>query len=201
MSFDLYAWKSPRDLDADAAEALLDAWNESGGDPGDSPFEPSSDVAWFYRELIKDEPELGASSDAVPNPSTAPIWLATTDEAPARVVRVPVSVTTPRGALDSIFALAAKYDLVIYDTRSRRIHLPLDEMAAHASATFWPAGAIQAAVAGGIGLVIAIVAWFLGIAVLSGIAIVIGGFLFVMAVFTFFHEGRKAMKGRRTSRE
>jgi hypothetical protein len=199
MTFDLYAWKSPRDLDADAAEALLDAWNESGGDPANSPFEPSSDVAWFYRELMKEEPELGASSDAVPNQSTVPIWLATTDEAPARVVRVPVSAATPRDTIDSIFGLAAKYDLVLYDTQSRRLHRPLDEMAAYASATFWPAGAIQAAVAGGVGLVIVIVAWLLGIPVLSGVAIVIGGFLFGMAVFTFIHEGRKTMKGRRTS--
>ena len=44
-------------------------------------------------------------------------------------------------------------------------------------------------------------AWFLGIPVLSGIAIVIGGFLFVMAVYTFVHEGRKAMKARRTGGE
>jgi len=201
MTFDLYAWKSPRDLDADGAEALLDAWNESGGDPSASPFEPSTDVGWFYRELMTDEPELGASSDAVPNASSAPIWLATTDEAPARVVRVPVSAATPSDALDTLFGLAAKYDLVVYDTRSRSIHRPLDEMADHASATFWPAGAIQAAVAGGIGLVIASVAWVVAIPILSGIAIVIGGFLFVMAVFTFVHEGRKTMIGRRTNNE
>ena len=74
-------------------------------------------------------------------------------------------------------------------------------LAEYASATFWPGGAIQAAVAGGIGLVIAVVAWFLGIPVLSGIAIVIGGFLFVMAVYTFIHEGRKAMKARRAGGE
>lgn len=199
MTFDLYAWKSPRDLDADGVEGLLDAWNESGGDPSASPFEPSTDVGWFYRELMKVEPDLGASSDAVPNPSTAPIWLATTDEAPARVVRVAVSASTPTDALDSLFELAAKYDLVLYDTRSRSIHLPLKEMADDASATFWPAGAIQAALAGGIGLVIAVVAWVVGIPILSGIAIVIGGFLFVMAVFTFVHEGRETMKERRTN--
>ena len=201
MTFDLYVWKSPRDLDDAAAAALVTTWSEAGGDPGTSPFEPSTDVGWFYRELVKDEPELGASSDAVPSHSKAPIWLATTDEAPARVVRIPVSAATPRDALDSIFALAAKYDLVLYDTRSNRIHLPLEEMAEEASATFWPAGAIQAAVAGGIGLVIAVVAWLLGITLLSGILVVIGGFMFVMAVFTFIHEGRKSMKGRRTSGE
>ena len=201
MTFDLYVWKSPRDLDDAAAEALVTSWAEAGGDPSTSPFEPSTDVGWFYRELVKDEPGLGASSDAVPSESKAPIWLATTDEAPARVVRVPVSAATPAGALDSIFALAAKYDLVLYDTRNHRLHLPLEEMADEASATFWPAGAIQAAVAGGIGLVIAVVAWLLGITLLSGILVVIGGFMFVMAVFTFIHEGRKALKGRRTSSE
>ena len=67
-------------------------------------------------------------------------------------------------------------------------------MAAHASATFWPGGAIQAAVAGGIGGVIAVVAWFLGIPLLSGVLVVVGGFMVVMAVYTFIHEGRKGTK-------
>jgi len=201
MTFDLYAWKSPRDLDDDSAEALVAGWIEAGGDPNNSPFEPSTDVGWFYRELMNDEPQLGASSDAVPNQSKAPIWLATTDEAPARVVRVPVSAATASDTLDWLIGLAAKYDLVLYDTQNRRVHLPLEEMAADASATFWPAGAIQAAVAGGIGLVIAVVAWLLGIPVLSGIAMVIGGFLFVMAVYTFVHEGRNAMTRHRTNSE
>ena len=44
MTFDLYAWKSPRDLDAAGVEALLDEWQAAGGDPATSPFEPSSDV-------------------------------------------------------------------------------------------------------------------------------------------------------------
>jgi hypothetical protein len=50
MTFDLYAWHSPRDIDEDAAEALLRTWHEeSGGDPARSPFAPSTDVGWFYR--------------------------------------------------------------------------------------------------------------------------------------------------------
>jgi hypothetical protein len=192
MSFDLYAWKSPRDLDADRAEALVERWQAACGDPGTSPFEPSTDVGWFYRELMKDVPELEASSDAFPNPSTAPIWVATTTESPARVVSIRLSPATLREGLESIFSLAVKYDLVVFDARSRRIHLPLEEMAAHASATFWPAGAIQAGVAGGIGGVIAVAAWFLGIPLLSGVLVVVGGFMFVMAVYTFIHEGREA---------
>ena len=198
MTFDLYVWKSPRDLDADMAVALLESWQDLGGDPGQSPFEPSTDVGWFYRELMKDAPGLEASSDAVPNASTDPIWLEATPEPPARVVGMRLPPATPRDVLELIFGLATKYDLVLFDARSRRVHLPLEEMSAYASATFWPAGAIQAAVAGGAGGVIAVVAWFLGIPWISGILVLIGGFMFVMAVYTFIHEGRKAAKARRT---
>jgi hypothetical protein len=201
VTFDLYAWKSPRDLDADGAEALLKRWQEAGGDPSESPFEPDTDVGWFHRELMKDAPRLEISSDAVPNPSTAPVWLSGTPEPPARVVAIRLSHDTSGDVLDSIAGLATKYDLVLYDARSRRVHLPLEEMAAYASATFWPAGAIQAAVAGGIGLAIAGVAWVVGIPVLSGIVVLIGGFMFVLAVYTFIHEGRKAVKARRTGGE
>ena len=193
MAFDLYAWKSPRDLDADGAAALLKGWQDTGSDPGTSPFEPSADVGWFHRELMKDVPGLVVSSDAVPNPSTAPIWLAAaTEQPPARLVVISLSPTAPRDTLEAIVGLAAKYDLVLFDARSRRVHLPLEGMAAHASATFWPAGAIRAAVVGGIGGVIAVVAWFLGIPLLSGLLVVVGGFLVVMAVYTFIYEGRKA---------
>ncbi len=201
MTFDIYAWKAPRDLDADGAEAALEAWQGSGGDPSRSPFEPDTDVGWFYRELMKEVPGLVASSDAVPNASEAPIWLSATLEPPARVVAIRLSPASPGDALASIFGLAAKYDLVLFDPHSRRIHLPLEEMAAHASATFWPAGAIQAAVAGGIGGAIAVVGWALGIPLLSGLLALIGGFMFTMAVYTFVHEGRTAVKRRRTGGE
>jgi hypothetical protein len=201
VTFDFYAWASPRDLDDDRAATLLEGWQDAGGDPSESPFEPSSDVGWFYRELMQDEPGLDVSSDAVPHPSRTPIWLSGTSEPPARVVAIRLPPGAERDVLDSIFGLAAKYDLVLFDARSRRVHLPLGEMAAHASATFWPAGAIQAGVAGGIGGVIAVVAWFLGIPFLSGILVLIGGFMFVLAVFTFIHEGRNSMKARRTKGE
>jgi hypothetical protein len=201
LTFDLYAWSSPRDLDADAAEALLRRWQDAGGDPRESPFEPSSDVGWFYRELRKDAPELETSSDAVPSPSKTPIWLSGTPEPPARVVGIRLSPDTGNEALDDIFTLAAKYDLVIFDKRGRRVLLPLEEMAAYASSTFWPAGAIQAGVAGAIGGVIAVVARFLGIPLVSGPLMIIGGFMVVMAVLTFIHEGRKAVRARRTREE
>ena len=36
VTFDLYIWKSPRDLDADQAEALLKGRHETGGDPANA---------------------------------------------------------------------------------------------------------------------------------------------------------------------
>ena len=41
-----------------------------------------------------------------------------------------------------------------------------------------------------------IAAWIVGIPTLSGIVIIVGGFLFVMAVFTFLDQGRKALRSR-----
>jgi hypothetical protein len=197
MTFDLFVWASPRELDDEQAASLVGNWQAAGGDPATSPFEPSTDVGWFHRELMKDAPWLDVSSDVVPNPSTRPIVLATTDEPPARVVAIRLSPRSTDHELNEIASLAAKYDLVLFDARTGRVHRPLEEMAAYASATFWPAGAIQAAVAGAAGLAIAVIAWLVAIPVISWIAILVGGFLFVMAVFTFVHEGRKALRARR----
>lgn len=196
MTFDLYAWKEPRDLDAGRAGALVQGWQDAGGDPATSPFEPSTDVGWFHRELMNDVPGLDASSDAVSNASSTPVWLATTQEAPARVVAIRLPPASARDALEDVFGLAAKYDLVVFDARSQRLHLPLEELGAHASATFWPAGAIQAGVAGGAGGVVAVAAWLLGVPLLSGVVALAGGFMFVMAVYTFIHEGRQAAGAR-----
>jgi PAS domain-containing protein len=52
-------------------------------------------------------PGLVVSSDALANPSTAPIWLAATSEPPARLVAISVSPTAPRDTLEAIFGLAA----------------------------------------------------------------------------------------------
>ena len=146
---------------------------------------------------MQDAPGLDVSSDAVPKSSSTPIWLAATDEAPARVVAIRLSPEWARDSLESALGLATKYDLVLFDARNRLVHLPLEELAAHASATFWPGGAIQAAVAGGVGAAIAVVAWLVGIPLISGVLVVIGGFLFVMAVYSIVHEGRKALGVRR----
>ena len=118
MTFDLYAWKTPRDLDADGAAALVQRWHDEGADPAASPFEPSEDVGWFHRELTRDEPDLDVVSDAVPNPSTRPVWLATDRAPPARLVAIRLAPDTTREAVNDILSLGVKYDLVLFDRPS-----------------------------------------------------------------------------------
>lgn len=196
MTHEIHVWSDEHDLDEDEAQAKIDAWVAAGGDPAASPFEPSSDVGWFYRELTKELPGLDAVSDGVRDASRRPIWLSTDEATPARIVTIRLEPETSREDLDAIFGLAAKYDLTVIDPRVPRILRPLDLMAEHATATFWPGGAIQAFVAGAAGLGIAILGWYLGIPVVSWIAILVGGFLVVMAVFTFIHEGRRTLARR-----
>jgi hypothetical protein len=197
VAFDLYVWASPRDLDDGRAATLIDAWQATGGDPSHAPLEPSTDIGWFYRELTEDLPALEATSDAVPRDTLVPVWMSGTDEAPARVVGIRLAPTTAHDTMRTVAGLAAKYDLFVFDARRRRQHRPLTELSAYASATFWPAGAAQAGLAGAIGAAMAVGAWLLEIPVLSGVAMILGGFLLLMAALTFVHEGYKAVAGRR----
>ena len=196
MRFDLYAWEAPRDLDVGAAASLVESWEAAGGDPAASPFEPSSSTGWFARELARDTPELEILSDSPVWDAKGPIWLQTEPAPPARVVAIRLTDSTTREALEDILGLAAKYDLVLYDARGGAVIEPLAALGDYASATFWPGGAIQAGVAGLGGLALAIVAFLLSIAVVSGIVIAVGGFMAMMSIYTFVHEGRAAMRRR-----
>jgi len=195
-SFDLYAWSTPRDVDASTAEALVRGWLDAGTDPAAAPFDATTDIGWFYRELSDEWPDLDAATDAQPVRSRVPIVLATTEQPPARIVALRLPADRPQAVLESVFELALKYDLVLYDPHRGSVVRPDDVMAAHASATFWPRGAIRAAVVGGLGAVVAVVAWSLGIPLVSGLVALVGAFLFVMAVVTFVHEGRVAWRRR-----
>jgi hypothetical protein len=197
VTFDFNVWASPRDLDDGRAATMIDAWQATGGDPRHAPFEPSTDIGWFYRELTEDLPDLQATSDAVRGDTVLPVWMSGTDEAPARVVAIRLAPTTAHDTMRTVAGLAAKYDLVVFDARRGRQHRPLAEMSAYAGATFWPAGAVQAGVAGAIGAAMAVGAWLLEIPVLSGVVVILGGLLLLMAALTFVHEGYKAVSGRR----
>jgi hypothetical protein len=200
VNFDVYVWAAPHDLDADAAGDLVEAWEAAGGDPAQSPFEPSTDIGWFRRELRKSLPSLEVSSDAVPKPSRLPIVLAAGDEPPARVIAIRLprdDAAAVHEAVEEIYSLAVKYDTVVYEPGRGVIHEPQREMAAYASATFWPRSAIRTVVAIVIGLAVAVVAWQLGIPLVSGGVALFALFMVVIFVVTLVSEGRKAV-GRRS---
>lgn len=197
MRYDVYAWAAPRDISPEEAAERIDRWEARGGAPSDAPFEPSSDVAGFYRELEHDLRGMSGFevvADAEPHTGRGPVWLQTEPAPPAHVaaIRLPRSSEEDlRDALADIYATGTKFDLIVLDALHGVIHQPMAEMAAYASATFWPRGAIQAVVAGGGGLLAAIAAYLIGIPIVSGVVIIVGLFMFVLSVWTFVAEARK----------
>ena len=188
----LYVWKSPRPANAEEAEALVAAWRAAsptgiGIEAGEAAgFEASDDVRWFSRELTGDAPPLW-------NPD-AP---AKQDIHPRHVMAVPLDAGTVRETLEEVYSLALKYDLVVYDPQRGVVDAPMAAMEAASTSTFWPRGAIRTAVVGLVGLALAIGAYVAGIPILSGVGIVIGGLLAVLAVATFALYARAAAGGGR----
>jgi len=182
---ELYVWHAPRDVTAEEAAALVEAWKASGAGPDAAPFEPNDDVRWFSREVNDDAPPVWAP-DAEPKKGPHP----------DRVVVVPIPQDRARETFELVYSLAVKYDLVVYDPQRATVNLPMAEMSAYASATFWPRGAIRAGVAGLAGAAIAIIAWVVGIPILSGMAVVVGVLLFFLAVWTLVHEAQIRLRAR-----
>jgi len=183
----LYVWKSPRPADAEEAAALVRAWED--GDHNEAhrgPFEWSDDVVWFHREMTGDAPPVWnpdkPASDPDPPDTVIPVELREGSE------------DEVRDQLGEIFGLAMKYDLIVYDPQRGTVHAPLAEYSAAATAAFWPGGALRAAVVGIAGGVLAVVAWILGIPLVSGILVIVGAFLVVMTISVFVHDAR----GRRS---
>ena len=202
MTFDIYLWAAPRDLDAEAAGELVREWESAGGDPAQSPFDPSTDIGWLHRELTNDLPWLDVTSDATPKPSRLPIVLSSDDEAPARVIAIRLprdDASALREVVEEIYSLAVKYDTVVYESGRGVIHQPNREMAEHASATFWPRGAIRTITAIVIAIAVAALAWQVGIPLLSGGIALFALFMAGIFVFTLATEARKALRSKRGS--
>ena len=49
VTFDLYIWKSHATSTPTTPRRFSKLWQGVGGDFSTSPFEPSTDVGWFYR--------------------------------------------------------------------------------------------------------------------------------------------------------
>jgi hypothetical protein len=198
MSFDLYVWKGPIVRTGEDAGRLLDqAFPEDAG-PGEtiSPFDPSKDVANFYNDLIERYPPLEAFSEAdLANGAVETLW-SVSPERSDRLVAMYLRWGAPDEAIDFIAERARRHALVLYDPQGSDVHLPDDPLTRDEE---WPPfrarDAVRAAVAGILGLVIAAVAWRLGILIISGLAAVIGLFLFVMSIYTFVVEARRRFWG------
>ena len=199
MKFDVYVWAAPRDLDTDAAGDLVGAWEAAGGDPAHSPFEPTTDIGWFRRELRDTLPWLEVSSDAVPTLSRLPIVLAPDDEPPARVIAVRLprdDAAAMHAVLGEIYSLAVKYDTVVYEPGRSAIYEPQRVVAEIASATFWPRGAIRTAIGIVVGVVVALVAWLVGVPLVSGSIAAFALFMVAIFTVTLVSEGQKALRRR-----
>jgi hypothetical protein len=199
--YDVYVWAAPRDMDADGAAELIATWEVAGGDPAHAPFDPSTDIGWFHRELMRDLPTLDITSDAIPNPSKLPIVLSADDEPPARIIAIRLPRDDQRGrgdALEEIYSLATKYDTIVYEPARNAIHQPNREMAEYASATFWPGGAIRTLVALVIGVAVAVIAWQIGIPLVSGVIALFALFMVGVFAFTLVAESRKGLARRKS---
>ena len=197
MRFDIYAWAAPRDLAAEDAAARIEAWEAEGGDLAKAPFEASSDVAGFYREVehdLRGTEDFAIVADADPHTGRGPVWLQTDPPPPAHLAAIRLPRTTPdalREALSVVYGTATKFDLVFLDANQGVVHQPMAEMSAYASATFWPYGAIRSIVVGGVALLLAIGAYLVGVPILSGLVMVVGVFMAVHSVVTLVAEARK----------
>jgi hypothetical protein len=199
VKFDLYVWAAPHDLDAAAAADLVATWEAAGGDPSQSPFEPSTDIGWFRRELGNLVPAVDVSSDAVPKPSRLPIVLSPDNEPPARVIAVRLprdDAAAAHAALEEIYSLAVKYDTVVYEPARGVVHEPQRAMAEYASLTFWPRDAIRTVIAIVIGVGVAVLAWQIGMPLISGGVAVFALFMVAIFVVTLVSEARKALRRR-----
>jgi hypothetical protein len=193
---DLYIWAGPHDIDAAKAAELVATWQVAGGVPRESPFEQSTNVGWFVRELKKDYPELMLETDAVPTITSTPVWMSGSNEPPARVVVIRNYPSVAAAVHNDVMSLATKYDLAVFypdGPNGPVLQFPFQAMEEYASTTFWPHGARQAATAGVGGAILAVVAWFVGIPIVSGVLIVVGIFTAVLSVLTFVWEGCRAL--------
>jgi hypothetical protein len=189
MSYDLIVWKGPVTSSEDEARALVDRWhNDESGT-----FEPSRDVSRFYDALMQRYPALESFSDEELRSAARPTYWAVTPERSDRIVDMSFSWSVPGEVIDDVMALARDHGLVLYDPQAPYVRLPDDD---DEGTPFGVHGFAWATLVGTFGALLAIVAWMLSIPILSGIIVVVGGFLAIMAVLTLVHEGREAWRDR-----
>lgn len=167
---DLYVWKGPVASSEDEANDLL------VGDP--DLFEPSDDVVRFYDELLARYPALESfCEDEI---DTAETYWSVTPERSDRLIGMNLRWRVSDQMLNAIVELARKHELVLYDPqvppRARRVADRADPPD--------PLVLRQALIGLLIGAVLVVGGWVVPIPVLDWIAIVIGAFLVLMALYS-----------------
>jgi uncharacterized membrane protein len=183
MSYDLMVWKGPVVATGEEADELL----RRSYAEGDAVFEQSPDVLRFYDELTERYPPLESFPESELVAGTAVTYWSDSPERSDRVVAMSLQWGVPDDVVEFIGDLATKHGLVLFDPAGPDVHRPgvPDERT-----PFGAAGTVQTIVAGLAGLLLAVVAWLLSIPILSGILIVIGLFLGLMAGYTLVRESR-----------
>jgi hypothetical protein len=181
MSYDLLFWKAPVVSDEDKARALTHRFLEDQT----GPFEPSDDVLRFYDEVLARYPALESySMDELRASPPVSHW-SETPERSDRLVVMSFSWSVPGEVIDTITGLARKRDLVIYDPQGPHVQAPgdPDEPTPVGLKDF-----VWGILVGLAGALVALVAWLASVPILSGVFVVGGAFLAVMAVVTLVHD-------------
>lgn len=172
MSMDLFVWKGPLVSSEDEANELLDR------DPDG--FEASDDVSRFYDELLARYPALESFSDE--ELETAPTFWSVTPERSERVIAMNLQWRVSDDMLDAIVELAEKHELVLYDPQGPTVHVPGETDTGPIRRD--PLVLRQALIGLLIGAALVVGGLVVPIPVLDWIAIGIGAFLVLMAVYS-----------------
>jgi hypothetical protein len=190
MSYDLLFWKAPVVRDEDKARALTHRWleDETG------PFEASDDVLRFYDDVLAKYPPLESYSMDELRRSPAVSHWSETPERSDRLVVMSFSWSVPGEVIDTVIALARQHELVLYDPQGPHVQAPgeSDEATPVGVADF-----VWGTLVGIAGALVALVAWLASVPILSGIFVVGGAFLALMAILTLVHDVRESLSSRR----
>lgn len=185
MSMSLYVWRRP--LVADPAEAarLLEV--------GEGGFEPSAELVRFYAELL----ELFPSPDALTDEelAAADIPWADPPEGSNRLVALSIRWSAQEDHLDAIVELAHAHGLVVYDPQGPSFHSPIAE----GEDTPYQPGLgefVRATLLAAAGIVVAVLAWYASVPVVSWIVLVASGFFALVAVLALGAVGAQAWRVR-----
>jgi hypothetical protein len=175
VSMTLILWKAPVVDDPDEAKALLQPYYEN---EDDSAFEPSEDIARVRAELLRRFPDDASGESEASSP-----WADFPPEETDRLLLLNIRWSADNAVLDATIALAREHGLVLYDPQGPHVQLPSDPLfdAESAQLGFADYAKTVLFVLAGVGLFAG--GWWLPVACLNWLLMIVGGFLTSVAVF------------------